>query len=271
MTSTPTPPEQADLHRRIGQLESRLRRQRRIFLGAGLIAAACAGIAAGPIGEAMGLLRVERVQARSIDVVNEAGAVVGTFDAGPGGGRIVLMDNEGSPQLELGPSEPGGYAVRVAQREARGWGWIGGDRPEPARRAAEREEVPERAFGAELLRKGIDASPSDRELAVALIQAGWVYVMPSPRSPSAAWGKTDGRATWNRGYWVNASRGTFSKSQPESGDGFAGDGIDHRGWDRRGTYPEPSAIEWLCSKSGGPPAEDAAEEAAAQEDAPGDG
>ncbi len=103
------------------------------------------------------------------------------------------------------------------------------------------------------LRRGIEASPQHTLLAKKLKAAGWVYAMPRPKSAQASWNNSDGRTTWWYGSWENSLRGTYSTGQPSASDGFKGDGIHQTGWRRGGAPRRPTAVEWLCSTSGGVP------------------
>ncbi len=91
------------------------------------------------------------------------------------------------------------------------------------------------------------------EYAVVLRHAGWVYIMPQPKSPQAAWGNRDGRTTWWVGYWLNDKTQATSLTQPAKDDEgvFVGDGSGGRRWRRGGSPLAPTKIEWLCSKAGG--------------------
>ncbi len=93
------------------------------------------------------------------------------------------------------------------------------------------------------------------ERAVALHRAGWVYIMPQPKSPQAAWGNRDGRTTWYVGYWLNERAHVTSLTQPVKDDKgeFVGDGSGGPRWRRGGSPFAPTKIEWLCSKAGGIP------------------
>ena len=102
------------------------------------------------------------------------------------------------------------------------------------------------------LRTGIEATEAEIELARSIQAAGWLYVMPIPKSSKAKWGNYDRRTIWRREYWINVRTGKISSNQPLKGDGFSGDGIDLRGARRRGSPPrKPTVIEWLCSESNG--------------------
>ena len=103
------------------------------------------------------------------------------------------------------------------------------------------------------LRGGIETTQVTINKALAIQKDGWVYVMPMPKSPQAAWSNTDGRTTWWNGYWINKTTKQYSSTEPSLKDGkYVGDGVDVSGW-RRGGSPRsrPSEIEWLLSKSGG--------------------
>ena len=92
-------------------------------------------------------------------------------------------------------------------------------------------------------------------LALELTQQGWQYTMPQPKSPQAMWGNTDGRTTWFVGYWINkTSQKTSSETPVKGGDGmYVGDDKGSPGWRRGGTPAPPTALQWLCSTSGGIP------------------
>lgn len=104
------------------------------------------------------------------------------------------------------------------------------------------------------LRPGIECTDAEIATALALMNQGWEYVMPRPKSPQAMWGNVDGRTTWFVGYWTK-KKSAPSRMQPaRRADGaYVGDGQGGGGWRRGGSPPPPSRIEWLCSKSGGPP------------------
>jgi endonuclease G, mitochondrial len=102
------------------------------------------------------------------------------------------------------------------------------------------------------LRPGIEATAVDREIAVALMSAGWKYQMPRPKSSQARWGNGDGRTTWFNGTWRNTKSGAYSAAQPRADDAFQGDGVNRTGWRRGGSPRSPTTVEWLCSTSGGP-------------------
>lgn len=50
------------------------------------------------------------------------------------------------------------------------------------------------------LRGEITVDQGTYQKALAMRHEGWVYVMPEPKSPQAAWGNSDGRTTWWQGY-----------------------------------------------------------------------
>lgn len=101
-------------------------------------------------------------------------------------------------------------------------------------------------------RAGGEPSAADRAAAQELLRAGWIYVMPRPKSSSAAWGNPDARTTWWPGHWVNETTSRTSAIQPSEEDAYQGDGTTP-GWRRGGTPDNPSPVQWLCSTSGGPP------------------
>ena len=88
-------------------------------------------------------------------------------------------------------------------------------------------------------------------LATKLQSAGWIYVMPEPKSKAAKWGNTDTRTTWFPGYWKNAKSGATSVAQPSESSGFKGDGAGKPKWKDGGSPKAPSFVEWLCSVDGG--------------------
>jgi endonuclease/exonuclease/phosphatase family metal-dependent hydrolase len=95
-----------------------------------------------------------------------------------------------------------------------------------------------------------DPSSAESALASELMQAGWTYNLPEPKSKAARWGNKDTRTTWWPGYWKNTKTGAMSVSQPKGGGGkgFVGDGKQKPGY-RDGGSPGPVAwVEWLCSK-----------------------
>jgi len=102
------------------------------------------------------------------------------------------------------------------------------------------------------LRTGIAATKAEMELARSIQAAGWLYVMPIPKSSKAKWGNYDRRTIWWREYWINVRTGKISSREPLKGAGFSGDGLDLRGSMRRGSPSrKPTVIEWLCSESKG--------------------
>jgi len=111
------------------------------------------------------------------------------------------------------------------------------------------------AFSQEIpseLRGGIKADSATIQKALEMKKQGWVYIMPEPKSPQAAWGNHDGRTTWWVGYWVNEKADETSSVEPVLENGkYVGDGHGSPGWRRGGTPPPPTKIEWLLSKSGG--------------------
>ncbi len=101
------------------------------------------------------------------------------------------------------------------------------------------------------LATGKKAAATDLALANALRAAGWIYVMPEPKSKTAKWGNTNSKTTWFPGYWKNAKSGTTSVMLPSESDGFKGDGEDKPKWTDGGSPKAPSVVEWLCSVEGG--------------------
>ncbi len=105
------------------------------------------------------------------------------------------------------------------------------------------------------LRGGIDCDNATIALALELSQQGWVYIMPQPKSPQAAWGNRDGRTTWWIGYWADEQTNATSVAQPkrDTNGRYVGDGLGRPRWRRGGSPPLPTKFEWLCSRSGGIP------------------
>jgi hypothetical protein len=104
------------------------------------------------------------------------------------------------------------------------------------------------------LRAGIETTQRTIDKALAMQKDGWEYTMPSPKSSQAAWGNSDGRTTWFKGYWINQITKQYSATEPVLKDGkYIGDGVDASGWRRGGSPRRPTALEWLLSKSGGIP------------------
>jgi hypothetical protein len=93
-------------------------------------------------------------------------------------------------------------------------------------------------------------SQADEALAAKLREAGWEFVLPMPKSKTAAWSKKGGNSTWWPGYWWNGTTGATSRTAPAAGDKFKGDGKPAPGKDEftRSGAPGPvSWLEWLCS------------------------
>lgn len=107
------------------------------------------------------------------------------------------------------------------------------------------------------LRGGIEADGETIRQAQALVEAGWIYVMPEPKSSKASWGNPDKRTTWFIGYWENTGAQETSHTHPQLKDGaYTGDGQpgkDEKGriWRKGGSPERPTKLQWLCSKSGG--------------------
>ena len=94
-----------------------------------------------------------------------------------------------------------------------------------------------------------EPSSADQAVAAELRAAGWIYVLPEPKSNAARWGNTDPRTTWWPGYWKNEKTNATSERQPAK-PGFAGDGAQKPKW-RDGGSPGPVGwVEWLCSAEG---------------------
>ena len=105
--------------------------------------------------------------------------------------------------------------------------------------------------GLRALDGGKQAPEADVALATKLQAAGWMYVMPEPKSKAAKWGNKDTRTTWYPGYWKNSKSGATSVAQPGEADGFKGDGESKPKWKDGGSPKAPSFVEWLCSMEGG--------------------
>lgn len=102
------------------------------------------------------------------------------------------------------------------------------------------------------LRGGIDAGPEIIAIAQDMKKQGWVYVMPEPKSPQAAWGNGDGRTTWWVGYWQNTKTEETSAATPSLVNGvYRGDGKGQRIWRRGGSPSSPTKLQWLLSTGGG--------------------
>ncbi len=102
---------------------------------------------------------------------------------------------------------------------------------------------------------GFTVSEVDRALAQKLLDGGWVYMMPKPKSKTAAWTNPNKASTWYPGYWENQNSHATSVTQPVAragaDGGFAGDGAAVPGWSAGGAPRTPTVIEWLCSTSDG--------------------
>jgi len=94
-------------------------------------------------------------------------------------------------------------------------------------------------------------SADDIKRAERLIDAGWKFQMPRPKSARAGWGVADARTTWWPGYWLHAESGRTSKAEPNPSDGFAGDNEASQAWRNGGAPPRPTIVEWLCSDRDG--------------------
>jgi hypothetical protein len=109
------------------------------------------------------------------------------------------------------------------------------------------------AIPPELRQGSVSCDKATIETALVLKHAGWMYTMPQPKSPQAAWGNRDGRTTWYIGYWSNDKTHATSSAQPKKDDKgeLVGDGKGMPAWRRGGSPAAPTKIEWLCSKTGG--------------------
>ncbi len=98
-------------------------------------------------------------------------------------------------------------------------------------------------------------SPSrgDEALAGKLREAGWEFVLPTPKSKTAKWSVKGGNATWWPGFWWNAKTGDTSRTTPDAKDKFKGDGVaapSGKDWKSGGAPDRVSWIEWMCSEAG---------------------
>ena len=128
-------------------------------------------------------------------------------------------------------------------------------RTEPLPAASTRAvSAPEGPRGLRLL-DGVKASDADIALATKLVNAGWNYTMPKPKSKTAAWDNPNKQSTWFPGYWENASTKATSVAQPVESDGvkgsFVGDVAPAPKWIAGGPPNAPTIVEWLCSTSDG--------------------
>jgi len=103
------------------------------------------------------------------------------------------------------------------------------------------------------LRGGIKCDEAVIAKAVELNAQGWVYIMPKPYDSQAGWTNQDTMTAWWPGYWLNKAKNENSKSIPVKNDDgvYAGSGDFKVIWSRGGPPAHPSALEWLCSKTGG--------------------
>jgi hypothetical protein len=88
-----------------------------------------------------------------------------------------------------------------------------------------------------------------------MLEQGWKYTMPSPKSTKAAWGVSDGRTTWYNGWWHYSISNGYSDSTPKkSASGlYLGDGQNSSNtWKNGGSPRRPDVYMFLLSKSGGP-------------------
>ena len=238
---------------RIAALERSLRRTRLIACIAVGTLIALPLIAMGPMTS---FLRADRVEARQVDLVDDHGAVVMSL-RGDDGGSLAMYDREGDINLALGERSGSRRMVHLGDAGRRGWGVMGeidpDDRAQPRTRALDGVH----ATPVAALQGGVDLRPlekatdAQRVTARELARRGWVYVMPRPKSASAAWGRMDRRATWFNGYWKNETSGRVSSTTPIASDAFAGDGVEVDEWRYGAPFAAPSVIQWLCSREGG--------------------
>jgi hypothetical protein len=106
----------------------------------------------------------------------------------------------------------------------------------------------------DFLRQGVDATPEQIAMAVAMYNQGWRYTMPTPLSAQAEWGNTDRRTRWNEGGWRNETTGAYSYSTPrKDNEGkYIGDGRNTIRSERQGSPGHPDVYMFLLSRSGGP-------------------
>ena len=166
--------------------------------------------------------------------------------------EVVVVDEDGEIAIRLFSGDDGG-TIELTNRATGRILRINASsrRLQPKKIHDEQETASEEDLSGIRVRSG--GSPSNEELLTAkrLIAAGWVYVMPRPKSAQARWGNSDGRTTWYNGYWQNRDNDRVSRSQPSPANGYKGDGQDDRGWRRGGSPRFPNIIEWMCSRSGG--------------------
>jgi hypothetical protein len=81
------------------------------------------------------------------------------------------------------------------------------------------------------LRSGVTADSATLQKAAAMKKQGWIFIMPKPKSPQAAWGNRDGRTTWWIGYWENKKANDTSAAEPILKNGlYTGDGKGQEQW-----------------------------------------
>ncbi len=103
---------------------------------------------------------------------------------------------------------------------------------------------------------GRTAPAADVTTATALHAAGWMYVMPMPKSKTASWENTNATSTFFIGYWKHMPSGKTSQTAPVDGKDVIGgesafDEKDKLRWKKGGAPAAPSFVEWLCSSEGG--------------------
>jgi hypothetical protein len=105
------------------------------------------------------------------------------------------------------------------------------------------------------LRRNVKASEGEINVACEMLNDGWAYTMPQPKSAKAAWGVSDRRTTWWNGYWYNKSTKQYSDTTPiKSKSGlYLGDNQNSSGtWRNGGSPAKPDVYMYLLSESGGP-------------------
>ncbi len=247
--------DNGSIESRLAILERSVRRTR--VIAAGLLC----GLIALPLlalGPGASLVRADRVDAREVNLVDDAGNMVMSLSS-DAGGSLAMYRPDGDVALALGERTGTRHMVHLGDPGMRGWGVLGevdpDDRANPAARAVDGvHATPDRGpEAAATLRPLESATDAQRAEAMALVSRGWVYQMPRPKSSSAAWGRMDRRATWFSGYWKNQETGAVSSVVPNTTNGYAGDGVEVPEWYYGAKSLAPSVLEWLCSREGGVP------------------
>jgi hypothetical protein len=105
------------------------------------------------------------------------------------------------------------------------------------------------------LRQGIQASEKEIEIACEMYEQGWRYTMPRPKSSKAAWGVSDGRTTWYKGWWHNTEKNQYSATTPKKSSSglYIGDNQNSSNtWRNGGSPRRPDIYMFLLSENGGP-------------------